>query len=145
MKSDYIQLDKEVLDFEDAIRISFLPFMRFGAVTESYSREVIKIFQEIGPYIVITPHIALPHAPSSSGAKELAIGFTRLKKAVVSGNEANDPVMYLFPLSAPDSESHIQVLSELAKLLSDKEFIKKLTTVKQEQELITYIKSREEE
>lgn len=144
IKKDYIQLDMEVNNFEEAIRISMEPLLLGGQVTSDYVEEIIKIYQDIGPYIVITPQIALPHAPSEKGAEKLAIGFTRLKEPVISGNRSNDPVKYFFPLSAPDNESHIQVLSQLAELLSDVEFIEVLSNIQDNRELIDYLKTREE-
>ena len=62
-------------------------------------------------------HIALPHAPSEYGAKELAMGITVLRRPIEFGNEANDPVKYLFCLSAKDSNSHLESLAQLVDRL----------------------------
>lgn len=145
LKSDYIQLDLEAENFEDAIRKSLEPLVRDGAVTDLYVKEVINIYHTTGPYIVITKHIALPHAPSAEGAQKLALGFTRLKTAVVSGNKENDPVSFLFPLSAPDNHSHIELLSELADLLSDSAFIDLIQKAKTSGEVIDFLKKYEGE
>ena len=57
----------------------------------------------MGPYIVITKHVALPHARPEAGALESAIGIATLKHPVKFGNKDNDPVKYLFCLSATDN------------------------------------------
>ena len=98
IKAAYIQLDIEASSFEEAIELAMSPLVIDEVVTTDYVDKVIAILREIGPYIVITQNIAIPHAPSESGAKKLAIGFTRLKNAIVSGNSANDPVKFLFSL-----------------------------------------------
>lgn len=126
IKEEYIQFDVEAQNFVDAIRIATKPLLEDKAITEEYVEEIIHIYQTLGPYIVITKNVALPHAPSSNGALKLALGFTRLKKPVVSGHESNDPVQLLFSLSAPDSESHLEMLSHLVQVLSSNEAISEL-------------------
>lgn len=138
-----IQIGVEVDSFEEAIQKSLEPLVQQGYVQRRYVDEVIKIYHETGPYIVITKNIALPHAPSSQGAIKMGIGFTKLKEPVVSGSEANDPVKYLFPLSAPDSTSHIHLLSELADLLGDADFIDFLGKVETKEEFINSLKKFE--
>ncbi len=140
IKESYIQFDVEAKDFEEAIRISMTPLLEDEAVDETYVEEIIRIYKTTGPYIVLTKHIALPHAPSSSGAKKVALGFTRLKHSVISGNESNDPVCLLFGLSAPDSDSHLEILAQLVQVLSDEEAIKELYLAKTPKQVINILK-----
>ena len=107
LKEDYIQLDISVENFDEAIKASAQPLLTADVIENEYISSILSIYHEIGPYIVITKQIALPHAPIEKGAKKLALGFTRLERPVISGHESNDPVKFLFPLSAPDNESHI--------------------------------------
>ncbi|MBM7712935.1 PTS sugar transporter subunit IIA [Enterococcus xiangfangensis] len=145
IKDEYIQLDVQANNFEDAIKKALQPFLEADVVTEKYIEAILRIYEETGPYIVITKNIALPHAPVEEGAKDVAIGFTRLKTPVVSGHSTNDPVKYLFPLSAKDSQSHIELLSELANLLGDPEFLGFIETVPSEEEFKNYITKTEGE
>lgn len=138
----YVQLDIEAEDFETAIKKSFDPLVENEAVTPGYVDSIIRIYHETGPYIVITKNIALPHAPVEEGANKLALGFVRLKVPVVSGHGTNDPVKYLFPLSAKASEEHIELLSKLADLLSQEEFIAFLGTVSSKEDFIDYFKNQ---
>lgn len=138
IEESYIQLDVEAENFEEAIKKSFDPLIENGAVTNKYAEAVIRIYQETGPYIVITKNIALPHAPVEDGANKLGLGFVRLKVPVVSGHKTNDPVKYLFPLSAKASNDHIELLSKLADLLSQQRFIEFLEKVSSKEEFINY-------
>lgn len=138
IEESYIQLDVEAENFEEAIKKSFDPLIENGAVTNKYVEAVIQIYQETGPYIVITKNIALPHAPVEDGANKLGLGFVRLKVPVVSGHKTNDPVKYLFPLSAKASNDHIELLSKLADLLSQQRFIEFLEQVSSKEEFINY-------
>ena len=47
----------------------------------------LKVSNELGPYIVITEHVALPHARPESGALEPAVGITVLKDSVEFGSK----------------------------------------------------------
>lgn len=142
IEESYIQLDVEVGNFEEAIRTSFFPLLKNDAVSKRYIESVVHIYQETGPYIVITKNIALPHAPVKDGAKKLALGFVRLKSPVISGHTTNDPVKYLFPLSARESSDHIELLSKLADLLSQKAFIEFLGNVTSKEEFINYFSNK---
>ena len=99
--------------------------------------------KESGPYIVITKHVALPHARPEAGAKDIAIGIATLDTPVVFGNEENDPVKYVFSLSAVDSNSHLRAMSELVELLDEEEFFRTLDKAKNAEEIINYIKEKE--
>ncbi|WP_316496125.1 PTS sugar transporter subunit IIA, partial [Enterococcus faecium] len=57
-----IQIDVEAENFEDAVRKSMEPLVAQKYVKPSYVEKILSIYRETGPYIVITMHIALPHA-----------------------------------------------------------------------------------
>ena len=142
IKDEYIQLDVQANNFEEAIRKAFL---EADVVTEKYVETILKIYEETGPYIVITENIALPHATVESGAKDVAIGFMRLKTPVTSGHRTNDPVKYLFSLSAKNNQAHIELLSELANLLGNPDFLKFIKVVSSREEFKNYIEKAEGE
>lgn len=146
IKDEYIQLDVQANNFEEAIRKALQPFLEADVVTEKYVETILKIYEETGPYIVITENIALPHATVESGAKDVAIGFMRLKNPVTSGHRTNnDPVKYLFPLSAKNNQAHIELLSELANLLGNPDFLKFIKVVSSKEEFKNYIEKAEGE
>lgn len=143
IKEEFIQLNIEVNDWEDAIRKSATPLLTGGKITNEYIDKIVEISKSIGPYIVITKHVALPHAPVENGALAPAMGIMTLKNPVISGNHTNDPVKYLFCMSASDSESHLQSMSELVELLSDDEFYNVLDSSKTSKEVLEYVKKSE--
>lgn len=121
-----VQLNVKVKDWEDAVRKATAPMLAEGKITQGYVDDIVEGVHDLGPYIVITEHVALPHARPESGALESAIGITTLKTPVEFGSESNDPVKYLFPLSAKDNDSHLSALQSLVELLSDPDFFEKL-------------------
>lgn len=139
LNEELILLNIDASDWEDAIRKAAQPLVDEKKVTESYVDDIIVGVKNNGPYIVLTEHVALPHARPESGALESAIGVATLKTPVEFGNEANDPVKYIFTLSAKDSSQHLSALSELAGLFEDKGFFNLLDNSNNPKEIMEYI------
>lgn len=121
-----IQLNIEVSSFSEAIQKSFVPFLRKGFIEQKYIYETEKAYQESGPYFAFTKGTALPHCDDFTSVKKSALGITVLKKAVRSGSQANDPIRILLPLCTVDSQSHLNALSQLADVLSDKKRMERI-------------------
>ncbi|MBK1809722.1 transcription antiterminator [Clostridium sp. YIM B02505] len=138
-----IKLKISAKDCEDAIRQSASVLVENGKATGEYVDAMVKTAKESGAYIVITKHVALPHARPEAGTKEIAIGIATLENPVEFGNEDNDPVKYVFCLSAVDNNSHLRAMSELVELFEMDEFFKILDNAKDPKEIIDFIKSHE--
>ena len=127
-----VALNVEASDWEDAIRKSAQLLVDAG-----------KVVNELGPYIVITEHVALPHARPESGALESAVGIVTLKEPVEFGSADNDPVKFLFPLSAKDSDSHLSALQSLVELLSDPDFFAQLESAATPKDVVDLVHAKE--
>ncbi|MGZ7441088.1 BglG family transcription antiterminator [Paenibacillus sp. TH7-28] len=127
---------------EEAIRQSASVLVENGKTTQEYVDAMVDAAKESGAYIVITKHVALPHARPKAGAKEIAIGIATLEKPVAFGHQDNDPVKYVISLSAVDSNSHLRAMSELAELLEMDEFFKTLDNARNAGEVIDFIKAQ---
>ena len=136
LKEDYVQVGVHANDWRGAVRKSLAPLLATGAVDEGYVDDIIRGAEEHGPYFVITRHVAIPHARPECGAHEEAVGITVLDEPVSFGNADNDPVRYLFPLSAPSSQHHLEALSGLFGLLSDKRLFDLLDEAKSAKEVV---------
>lgn len=123
---ELIQVNVEANSWEEAVNKAVQPLVEHNKVTDQYPKRIIEIAKETGPYIVIAPHVALPHASSKDGVLDDAIGLTVLKEPVKFGNKANDPVKYLFTLSSVKSEGHLGQMAELVKVLQKKDLYQQL-------------------
>ena len=141
---ELIQLKIKASNWEEAIRIVGGKFVEYGFATEAYVDDMVNITLETGPYIVITKHVAMPHARPEAGAKKLAISIGVLDNSVEFGNKENDPVKYVFGLCALDNHTHLTAMSELAELLDDSEFYRFLDNASNPCEVVSYIKEYEE-
>lgn len=134
-----IRLNIEAKDWKDAICQSAQPLIDEGKIKPSYVDDIISGVEEFGPYIVLTKHVALPHARPESGVLESAIGIATLAHPVEFGNKDNDPVKYLFCLSARDNSDHLNALAELAEMMEDEQFFKTLENAESAKEIMDYI------
>ena len=140
-----VKLQVEAADWEEAIRNSTDVLVSTGVAEPSYIDGMIQTTKETGPYIVITKHVALPHARPESGAKKIGISIATLKTPVVFGNKENDPVKYIFGLSALDNQTHLTAMSELAELLDQEAFYQILDNAEKPEEVIDFITNFEKE
>lgn len=143
ISENLIQLRVDAKDWKDAITQAATPLVIAGKVEERYIQGIIDSMIEFGPYFVIIPHVALPHARPEMGALEDAIGITTLLNPVEFGSKGNDPVKYIFTLSARENDSHLSGLAKLANLVEDEAFFKLLDAASDAKEIIEYL-NREE-
>lgn len=138
-----IRLKVPAENWEDAVRKSAEALLENGKITPPYIDAMVNTAKEAGPYIVVTKHVALPHAKPEAGAKETAMGIAVLENPIEFGNKGNDPVKYVFCLSAVDHESHLQAMAEFLELLEKQEFYNVLNNAKNASEIMDFIKSCE--
>ncbi|GFP75631.1 BglG family transcription antiterminator [Clostridium fungisolvens] len=143
ISENLIRLGVAAKDWEDAIRKSASVLLKNDKITAPYIDAMITTAKESGPYIVITKHVALPHAKPEAGAKETAMGIAVLQSPIEFGNKGNDPVKYVFCLSAVDHEKHLQAMAEFLELLEKEEFYHILDNAKDPSEIMNYIKAME--
>ncbi|HDR2712243.1 TPA: PTS sugar transporter subunit IIA, partial [Enterobacter asburiae] len=93
----------------------------------------------LGPYYVLAPGLAMPHARPEEGAKGLGLSLLKLKQGVSFGAGEFDPVDVIIMLAAPDKHSHIEMISALAELFSSDEDMEKLHQANTLEEIKTII------
>ena len=101
LKKENVQIVESATDWKDAIRISVQPLEQHGYVESRYKEEIISNVESMGPYIVLAPYIALPHARPEQGVKESQIAVTLLQNEVRFAGEEK-PVKLLIALAASD-------------------------------------------
>lgn len=106
-------------DWRDAVRRAGEALIRSGAASDAYTDEMIATVEELGPYIVIAPGIALAHSRPSAAVKRTGLSLVTLAAPVAFGHATNDPVRLVIGLAAQDESGHVEALVALAELLVD--------------------------
>jgi ascorbate PTS system EIIA or EIIAB component len=132
-----IRLDVEATTPEEAIRQAGALLVADNKVEERYIDAMVKGFNDVGPYIVLAPLIAIPHARPEHGVLEQGVSLVRLKTPVVFGHPTNDPVQIVCAICGTDSTSHIGMLQSLAAVLGNKEKLETILTTKSKEEIIS--------
>jgi len=143
MSDELIILNSKAKNKKQAILAASQPLLEAGLITDNYIQKMVASSDESGGHMVISKHVAMPHASIQEGALGLGIGLTILEKAIAFGSPANDPVKYIFTLSTPDKESHLQALSTLVELLGSSDFLTMMESAKTPKDIIQHIQKFE--
>lgn len=140
---EHMELNVICSDWIDAIKKSGELLVKDQCITEEYISAVVENVKEVGPYIVITKGVALPHASNEKGVNKTSMSLITLSNPINFGNKNNDPVEFVFMLAPKDSKSHLRALSDLAEILGRKEFLNLLKGAKTVEEILSYIEANE--
>ena len=109
--------------WEDVIRHGGQLMVDAGFTDPTYTEAMIDVVRDMGPYIVLAPGLAMPHARPEMGAKQVGAALVTLEKPIDFGSPENDPVSVAIFLCAPNKDEHIQLLTDIATLFEDDEFL----------------------
>ena len=109
--------------WEDVIRHGGQLMVDAGFTDPTYTEAMIDVVRDMGPYIVLAPGLAMPHARPEMGAKQVGAALVTLEKPIDFGSPENDPVSVAIFLCAPNKDEHIQLLTDIATLFEDEEFL----------------------
>ena len=113
-----ITLQDSVENWPQALELCAKPLLDMQVIEPEYVTAIIQQHHTLGPYHVLAPGLAMPHARPEEGAKGLELSLLKLKQGVSFGAGEFDPVDVIIMLAAPDKNSHIEMISSLAELFS---------------------------
>ncbi len=119
VRAGVIRVGVEATTREEAIIAAGSLLVDCGIVEERYITAMLAVCSKLGPYIVLSPGIAVPHAAPEDGALELGLAVVVLARPIRFGHPENDPVHTVIAFASPDHHRHIGVLSALARFLAD--------------------------
>ena len=76
-----------------------------GSVNERYLEGILENRAKNGPYFVIVPSFAMPHARPEDGVLETGFSLVTLRTPVVFGHEDHDPVDIILTVAATDRKA----------------------------------------
>lgn len=124
--------------WQEAIQASCETLLADQSIDETYVDSIIECVNKYGPYIVLAPDIALPHAQENAGGVlENAIAFMKTEQPVhfEPGNPERDARLF-FVLASRDHNVHVENMQKLALILLNQEFVKDLLHVTSMEELL---------
>jgi mannitol/fructose-specific phosphotransferase system IIA component (Ntr-type) len=132
LKEETIQVREGFTDWKEAIKIAAEPLLIKGIVEASYVDAMIENIETLGPYVVIGPEVAIPHARPEKGVKKVGMSFLKLRKPVNFLNNEMYPVRLLFCIAAIDNTTHLKALSQLTTLLNERlDLLKEMESIEE--------------
>lgn len=141
----YIMLDVDCLDWKDAIRKASRVLLDLGYIEERYVSAMISSVERYGPYDVLAPGFAVPHASPDEGVVKMGMSLIRLTHPVDFADNPEMPVTFICVLSAVDAKTHLRAFANLLDMISlpDNAFLDALDKAKTSREAASLIESYE--
>lgn len=140
LTEEYIQLFDGFDTWEEAITVSAKPLLDGGEIEQSYIDAMINSVKEYGPYIVIAPDIALPHARPETGSNKIGYSVMVTKNSVEF--EDGSKAKLFIALSCVDSETHVNMLQSIVDILSDDSKQEKLLNATNKDDILSIFNKR---
>jgi PTS system ascorbate-specific IIA component len=117
MRPTDVRLGVRAKDWRAAVAEAGRVLVESGKVEDRYVDAMIRVVEELGPYMVVARGVALAHARPEAGVLERGLSLVRLKEPVRFGHPDNDPVHLVFGLAAIGGDDHVELMAELAAVL----------------------------
>lgn len=122
--SQTIRVRAHAADWESAIRLGGELMTTAGLAEPRYIDAIVENHRTIGPYFVIAPGIAMPHAKPENGVLKTGYALVTLDAPVAFGDPDNDPVDILIFAGAINREEHNQeAVPQIAELCDSEQYI----------------------
>ena len=118
IENNSILLKAEATSWQEAVKLGTDMLVASKAIEPRYYDAIIQCVKTMGPYIIIAPNLAMPHARPEDGVNRTAFALVTLKKPVYFDGEA-DPVDVLVTLAGSTSDQHMEGLMEVTQILDD--------------------------
>ncbi|WP_436858289.1 PTS mannitol transporter subunit IIA [Citrobacter tructae] len=133
-----ISIKQGAKDWQEAIDFSMSPLLANHYINANYIQAIKDSTLNNGPYYILAPGVAMPHARPECGALKTGLSLTLLKKAVQFADD-DEPITLLIGLSAANADSHIGAIQALSELLCEEETVAALLAAKSEKQLADII------
>ena len=112
-----ITVKDSVKDWREAIYLAAKPLEEDGSIEPAYTKAMILSVESGGPFIILSPGIALPHARPEAGVQWMSMSLLKVKEKVYFTEEKYANLFFV--LASTDGNSHLNALKELSSLFSD--------------------------
>lgn len=123
LSKNNIKIIDSVNDWKEAVKLSVEMLINEGSAKPEYLTNIYKNVEELGPYMLLCPEVVMPHARPEDGALNKSISFLKLNKPINFFD--NDTLLYI-SISSIDSDSHIDYIQSIVKVVSEDELLHKL-------------------
>lgn len=113
-----ILLNQTAANWEEAIKIGTDLLVKAGTIEPRYYDNIVSKIKEMGPYIILAPGLAMPHARPEEGVIKTSFALVTFENPIYFEGE-DEPVHVMLTLAGSDSDQHMQGLMEITQVLDD--------------------------
>lgn len=133
-----IRLGESAKTWQEAVKKSVLPLIDSGAVKEEYYQAIIDSTQKYGPYYILMPGMAMPHARPEAGVIRDAFSLITLTESVTFSD--GKEVQVLVALAATSSAIHTSVaIPQIIALFDLENAIERLVACQTVEEVLSLV------
>ena len=137
---DTVDVNVDCESWEEAIREGGRLLIAKEYIKPIYVDAIINNFKRLGTYMVIKSGIVFSHSRPENGVNKTSLSLITLKKPIYFGDKVYDPVKLIITLAAIDTNSHIEILEALMKLLKNSKKIYEITKALTKNEVLNIIR-----
>lgn len=137
LSKDLITFADGFSSWEEAIRVSSKGLVEGGYIEPSYVDAMIESVQTYGPYIVIAPNIAMPHARPEAGSNKVGFAVMLTKTPVAFSDEPEHQARLFVTLSCVSADTHLKMIQALVEILGDDDKVNTILNATNSDELLS--------
>jgi ascorbate PTS system EIIA or EIIAB component len=126
LPDDAVLLGAGAADWRAAVRLAGDALRRSGAARPVYADEMVRMIEEHGPYVVISPGLALAHARPGPSVLADGLSVVTLAEPVEFGHPNNDPVRVVLGLAVHTVDRHLAMIADIANAFNDSDTTERL-------------------
>ncbi|MDM2932353.1 PTS sugar transporter subunit IIA [Citrobacter sp. Cu233] len=121
------QFQEQCHTWQEAVQLACHPLEEQGAITNGYTQAIIRETERHGPWYILSPEFALPHARPEEGvlSSKTHLSLLCLKEAVPFPGHPD--VRLIIILAAANSTQHIEMIQQLVCWLDEAERLQQLS------------------
>lgn len=113
-----IKLHQQAKSWQEGIKIAVGMLEEAGCVEPRYCDEIIKGVENHGPYIILAPGLAMPHARPEDGVIKSGFSLVTFDTPVYFDGE-DEGVRMMIALAGSDADAHMEGLVQVTQVLDD--------------------------
>ncbi|EQB24375.1 TPA: PTS sugar transporter subunit IIA [Streptococcus equi subsp. zooepidemicus] len=138
IENNSIRLGLSAASWQEAVKLAVRPLIDSGAVTSEYYDAIIASTEKYGPYYVLMPGMAMPHAEAGVGVKRNAFALITLSQPVTFSD--GKEVSVLLTLAATDPSIHTTVaIPQIVALFELEDAISRLIACRTPEEVLALV------
>ena len=138
-ENNSVVLKQEVKTWEEAIEVCMKPLLNNGSIKREYIDSIISRTNELGPFYILAPGLAMPHERPEKGVNKDSFSFVTLKESVKfpDGQEVD----ILIGLAATSTDIHNgEAIPQIVSIFDDEDAFEKIREAKIPEDIYKIIK-----